>query len=458
MKTNVLLSILLLVMIPTALARETPPPGGEPRAYELPGSTSMTLDNGLKLTLIDFGAIPKVTIVATVAAGNLHEGDALWLADLTGEMLLEGAGDRDSNELAAASANMGGEIGVGVGVTETQAAIDVLSEFGPDAIALLSDVLRRPALPASEFERVRSNLLKNLAIARTQPQTIASQAFRKRLFGDHPYGAGLPDPEEFEKLTIDDVRRFAADHYGAADAHIYVAGKFDRTEVIAAVKRHFGDWAGPRVTAQFVAPAGTPVPGREFIARAEAPQSTLYLGLPVVDPTHPDYIALSVTNTLLGGSFGSRITSNIREDKGYTYSPRSTLSVSRQSGYWVQTADVTTDVTGPAIDEIVNEIQRLQAAPPPAEELDRIKNYRIGTFVLGNATRGGLISQLQFLQTHGLGPDYLTEFVSRVNAITPQRVQEVARRYLDVGEMALVVVGDPNVVPAQLDALDRVAR
>ena len=458
MKAKVLLPIVLFLLALGSAARETPPAGGEPRQYVLPGSSSLTLASGVQLTMIPFGNIPKVTIVATVAAGNLHEGDQLWLADLTGEMLLEGAGDRDSDELAAASANMGGEIGVGVSVTQTQAAVDVLSEFGANAVALLADVLRRPTLPASEFERVRSNLLKNLSIARTQPQTIASEAFRKRLFGDHAYGVGLPDPAAFRALTIDDVRRFVRDHYGATGAHVYVAGKFDRDAIIAAVERQFGNWQATPTTTEFVTPPNTPRPGREFIARPDAPQSTLYLGLPVVDPSHPDYIALSLTNTLLGGSFGSRITSNIREDKGYTYSPRSSLSVNRQSGYWVQTADVTTNVTGPAISEIANEIERLQATPPPAEELQRMKNYRTGTFVLGNATRGGLISQLQFLQTHGLGPEYLAGFVQRLNAVTPAQVQEMARKYLGVDKMTLVVVGDPDIVPGQLDALERISR
>ena len=452
-----LLSVLATTLAISSMALETPPAGGEPREYRLPASATIELPNQMKVTLIPFGNIPKVTISVAVQAGNVHEGSDSWLADLTGQMLLQGAAQLDSDELAVASANMGGEVGVSVGVNATRVGIDVLSEFDTAAIALLADVLRQPALPESELERVRNNLLKNLSISRQQPGTLADQAFRKALFADHPYGSGLPDPTAFGALTIEQVRDFHQTNFGARGAHIYIAGQFNRDAVIAAVRREFGDWQVGAESA-LPLPPSTPAPGLTFIDRVDAPQSTVYLGLPVVDPRNPDYIGLSLLNTLLGGSFSSRITSNIREDKGYTYSPRSRISVNKNSGYWVETADITTNVTGPAIDEIFNEIERLQTQAPGADELTRSKNYRIGTFVLGNATRSGLISQLAYLNTHGLTLDYLTSYVERLNAVSPQEIQRLAGKYLNVADMTLVVVGDPLIVPAQLDALDRIPR
>ncbi|MEM6640053.1 MAG: pitrilysin family protein [Pseudomonadota bacterium] len=439
-----------------AIAKEAPPTGGEPREFRLASANTVTLDNGIPVTLVPYGNIPKATVSITLPVGSAHDGDTPWLADLTGSMLTEGAGGLDSDGLAARSADMGGEIGVGVGTNQTQIGLDVLSEFAPDAVALVADVIRRPALPADAFERVRANLLKNLAIAVQQPQTQADEAFRKALFGDHPYGDGLPTPDELNALTIDDVRGFVQRHYGGNGVRIYVAGRFDERAVMSAITRAFGDWPSVDRTA-FVAPSVNTAPGVTFIPRPNAPQSTLYMGLPLVDPSHPDYVALSVLNTLLGGSFSSRITSNIREDKGYTYSPRSSVSVNRASGYWVQRADVTTNVTGPSIKEIVYEIERLQNEAPSAEELDRIKNYLTGVFVLRNATRGALIGQLQFLNTHGLTRDYLEGYVKRVNAVTPEQVRELAERYLPVDAMTLVVVGDPDIVPDQLEALEKPA-
>lgn len=452
MQRKIIMALVLVMAGLGAGAKEFPPLGGEPREYQLPSATTVALASGVRITMVPFGTIPKVMVVATVQAGNLNEGEHVWLADLTGEMLLQGAGARDSDALAAAAADLGGELAVNVGVRNTQTSIDVLSEFGSEAVALIADVVRRPALPESELMRVRSNLLKNLAIAREQPQTQADEAFRKILFGTHPYGVGLPDPEAFEALSIDHVRAFHRDNFGAARTHIYVAGQFDREQMMKAIRTQFGDWTAGAAPVSLMPPT-SPVPRVTFIPRPGAPQSTVYMGIPAVDPSHEDYLPLSLMNTLLGGSFGSRITANIREDKGYTYSPRSNVVVRFGSGYWLQTADITTESTGPAINEIIKEIQLLQASPPSAQELTRSQNYRTGTFVLGNATRAGLIGQLQFLDTHGLPRSFLTDFVRKLNAITPAQVTEMARKYLKVGQMTVVVVGDPEVVPEQISTL-----
>lgn len=352
-------ALLLLAPLPgtpAVAAKELPPAGGEPREYRLPSADTQALDNGLRLTLIPFGKIPKATISITVQAGNLHEGEDIWLADLSGEMLLQGAGDLDNDGLAAAAANMGAEIGVGVGIDRTHVSIDVLSEFSAAAVALLAKVVRQPTLPTDELARVRGDMLKNLAIRRTQPQAQAEQAFRKRLFGEHPYAVGLPTPADFRALDIDDVRRFHGQNFSAARTHIYVAGLFDHDAVVTAVNEHFADWAAGEA-ARSDPPTDIGQPGVTLIDRPDAPQSTVYLGVPVVDPTHPQFVELSLMNSLLGGSFSSRITSNIREDKGYTYSPRSSVTARVGSAYWVQTADITTEATGAALKEIFSTLR-----------------------------------------------------------------------------------------------------
>jgi predicted Zn-dependent peptidase len=193
-----------------------------------------------------------------------------------------------------------------------------------------------------------------------------------------------------------------------------------------------------------------------LIDRPGAAQSTLYLGLPVIYPGSPDYIPMIVTNALLGGSFASRITSNIREAKGYTYSPNSQLSTRFRDAYWVEVADVTTAVTGPSLKEIFYEIDRLQKEPPTEEELQGIKNYLAGIFVLNNSTRGGVINQLAFVDLHGLDDKYLTTYVQKVFAVTPKDVQRIAQTYLLGDKMTLVVVGDKSKVADQVSAFGQV--
>ena len=189
----------------------------------------------------------------------------------------------------------------------------------------------------------------------------------------------------------------------------------------------------------------------DVVDRPGASQSNLLVGLPTVPPGHEDWIPLQITNSLLGGSFSSRITSNIREDKGYTYSPFSQVSTRYQDAYWVQSAAVTTDVTGPALKEIMYEIDNLQENPPPVEELDGIKNYAAGIFTLQNSTRNGIINMLSYLELQELPDSYLTDYVSNVYLITPEQVSGIAETYLRDEDMTLAIVGDRSQISEQVE-------
>jgi zinc protease len=331
----------------------------------------------------------------------------------------------------------------------------VLSEHGAKAVAMISDVLRRPTLPESELERIKRDFDRELALARTQPQSLAREAFLGVLYPDHPYGRVYPSEAQLRAYTIDDVRRFHGSNFGAARTRLYVAGRFDRAALEAAIDQTFGDWErGPapvNVPPNPIARAQV-----KLIDRPDAPQSTILLGIPTIDPSHPSFMNVSVMNTLLGGSFSSRITLNIRESKGYTYSPNSQVSARYRSGYWVEQADVTTDVTGPALKEIFAEIDRLRKEPPSPAELKGIQNYRAGVFVIQNSTRGALIGQLAFIDLHGLPDEYLTCFVERVYAFTPEQISAAAREHIRPEAMTLVVVGDLKKIRAQLEALPQV--
>jgi predicted Zn-dependent peptidase len=187
-----------------------------------------------------------------------------------------------------------------------------------------------------------------------------------------------------------------------------------------------------------------------MIDRKDAPQTTIMLGLPTLDPSKPDYLPLQVTNSLLGGSFGSRITSNIREDKGYTYSPFSTINSGYRVAIWYEQADVTTEHTGASLGEISKEIKRLQTEAPSAEELKGIQNYEAGIFVLQNSTPGGIINQLNNLDFHGLPDSYLTDRVKNIYQVTPEKIQQMAKDYYKYEDMTLVLVGDKKQLDKQI--------
>ena len=433
-------------------AKEDPPEGGTPKPFNLPARETLVLDNGLKVSFIEFGVVPKVAVSVVVRTGNLNEGDDTWLADFTAEMMREGAGGKSAVEIANAAASMGGDVGISVGVDTTVAGIDVLSEFGPDAVALLADIVTRPALPESQLERIRADFLRNLSVAKSQPQSLAAEAFADLIYGDHAYGTAFASEEQINSYTIEDIRGYYGANFGARRTHVYVAGIFDIAAMTAAIEAAFAGWgAGPDILLSPPEPqSGKRV---ELLARPGAPQSTVRLGLPVIDVTHEDYVPLVVTNTLLGGYFSSRITSNIREDKGYTYSPFSRIENRYHDAVWSQQADVTTAQTGAALKEIYYEIDRLQAEAPSTAELTSIKNYRAGVFVLQNATRTGLIRQLSAVDLQGLDDSYLSGYVDRVFAVSPEQVSAMANQYLRDEDMALVVVGDLETVRPQLAEL-----
>ena len=423
-------------------AKEVPPAGGTPKDFTLPPKQQYQLDNGLMVTLVPYGSIPKVTISARIMAGNLNEGEDTWLADLTADLMEEGTRNRSAEDVAREAADMGGSLSIGVGLDQTSVTGEALAEFAPGMVALLADILLEPAFPADQMDRLKRDAVRNVEVALNDPSTMGQIAFSKALYGDHPYGRLFPDIEQINSYTVEQIRAYYEENFGARRTHVYVAGMFDEAAVKAAIDKAFSDWkAGPE---PLVMPP-EPAQGRQYvdmINRANASQSNVFLGLPTIDPSQPDYIGLQATNAILGGSFGSRITSNIREDKGYTYSPRSSLSVRRLDGYWVQQAAITTDDTAAALKEIFYEINRLRDEAPPQEELTAIQNYMAGIFTLRNSTRQGIINVLNQVALHGQSDSYLTEYVSRVYALKPEDISRIATRYLRPDDMTLVVVGD----------------
>jgi len=452
MRRLLIIAALAVAPVTSALAQPkvTPPAGGTPKDFKLPEKREFALPNGMDVTLVPFGTVPKATISLAIRLGNVNEGpNEVWLADVMGDLMNEGTKSLTATQIAELTAGMGGGIGVGVGPDQTTIGGSVLSERAADFVRLIADVAQNPRFPESELPRIKAARVRQVAIAKSQPQPLAQERFYQVLYGDHALGRLYPTEAMLNGYTVDQIRAFHAKNFGAARAHLYVAGAYDAAAVEKAIRESFGDWAkGPDPVTNVPKPKS----GRrvELIDRPNAVQSTVVIGLPVPGASHADYTALSVTDALLGGAFGSRITTNIREQKGYTYSPYSTITTHYGDAFWGEFADVTTNVTGPSLKEIFGEIDRLRKEPPPAAELRGIQNNMAGIFTLQNASRGGVVGQLQFVDLHGLPDTYLTEYVKRVMAVSPADIQRVMRTYLRPENMTIVVVGDKKVIEAQV--------
>ena len=435
---------------PPAAPKQTPPAGGPARDFALPPRTDFTLPNGLLARLVPFGDIPKTTILVSIQAGGVHEAAGQQgVASLLSRLMQEGTTSRPAATVAEQVARMGGSLSIYAGDDQTQVYADCLSEFAPDLVALLADVVQHPALPAAELPRLKTDFKRQLALRRAQPGSQAQEKLLGAVYAGHPYGRPLPTDAQVDALTLDQVKAFYQNEFGARRTAIFAAGKFDLAAVRQAIEADWSAWPGGPAPRIEVAKA---LSKPEVLTqdRPGAPQSTLLLGLPVADPTSPDYTRLRVTNSLLGGSFGSRITRNIREDKGYTYSPYSYLDTNYHSGVWIDAADVTTKDTYNSLKEILKEIERLQKTPPTAEELRGIQNYEVGLFVLRNASPNGIVGQLSTMHLQGLPDTYLTEQVQRLNAVTPAQVSATTRQYIRPEAMTTVVVGDQKVIAPQL--------
>jgi predicted Zn-dependent peptidase len=456
-RTTIVLAIALFAS--SALAqKQTPPPAATPKGFNIPTIRRVELPNGLEVRFVPYGEMPKATVRLVVQTGNMDESaNEVWLSDLTADLLEQGTATRTAEQLAREAALMGGPLEVSVTANQTSISADVFSESAPAAVELIADVARNPRFPESELSRLKADRVRTLSISRSTPQAVAQEKFFSVIYPNHPYGRVYPTEAMLQGYTLEQVKGFYDRHFGASRSFLYVVGRFDANAVERAIRDAFGTWkAGTAATRASITPVSKR--GLYFVERPGAVQSTLYIGLPTIDPSNRDYLPLTVMNSLLGGSFGSRITSNIRENKGYTYSRQGVVQTRLGSGTWIEIADVTTNVTGPSIKEILGEIDRLRTEPPTAAELTGIQNYLAGTFVLRNSSRSGIAAQLAFVDLYGLSEYYLRTYVQTVYALTPADIQRLANTYVDPSRLAIVVVGDPATVPEQIKTYGEIVR
>ncbi|MEO7133257.1 MAG: pitrilysin family protein, partial [Vicinamibacterales bacterium] len=341
---------------PAASPRQRPPPGDQLKPFPISATETIALPTGFTATLVPWGAIPKAVVHLVVDVGDSDErDDQRGLAELTANVLREGTTLHDASALSGMLAGIGGSLRIVVNPDQTSLATDVLSDSVTDAVAILAEVLQRPAFPAAQLSRLRQTLLSKASLAKTTAAGVAQERFASVLYGAHPYGRTAPSREQLEPLTIEDLQAFHESRFRAARAHLYVLGQFSAPLVKRAVTDAFGQWAaGESAKRQPVAGASTGTV--HVVDRPQSSQATLNIGLPVISPAHNDYVTLTLVTTLLR----ARISENIRERKGYTYSPRTQLVARPAASHWIQTADVSIDTAGAALAEIFKEVQRVR--------------------------------------------------------------------------------------------------
>jgi zinc protease len=437
------------------------PQVGAPPRFSLPRAIESSLASGLTLSLVPYGTTPTARVELTIDAGTADDQDRVGIAELVGDYLREGSRTRNTESLARETSGMGvvgGEIGTLVRPYTTWAGGEVLSESAPALVELIGDLVRNPAFAPADLARLKANQVRRISVRRTQPATLATTRINRVLFPNHPSDR-IPTDEMVQGLTLDDVRRFHATHFVARRAHLYVAGVFDAPAVEAAARRAFADWApgdaAPRVPHTTVnrADARSDRPLIHLLDRPGASQARIHVSVPTVDPAHPDHHALELLNLMLGSVQTSRIIANVRERHGYSYNVSSRLARRPGSSQWALTADVANDVTGAALREILAELARVVAEPPPEDELHRYQTFMTGLLISENASPSGLLDTLRYFDLYGVDAEHRATVLDRVRAVAPADIQRVARTYFQPRDLVVAVVGDRAVVASQLAAI-----
>ena len=434
----------------------TPPVPGPAPSLTLPAPERRTLPNGLEVVYVRHGALPVVHATLVVPAGSAADpAGAPGLAVFTAGMLDEGAGGRSALDLAGELELLGAALSTGAGVDAAQLDLHVLSDRLPAALALLADIAARPDFPEAEVQRVREERLTELARARDEPRIIAGNAFSALVYGDaHPYGR-LPAVESTRRMDRAALDGFHRRHYRPAGSTLILVGDVDPEALHPVVERAFGGWSG--TTAPPPALPGAPAPERTTLYLVDKPgaaQSEIRIGHVGVPRSHPDYFPLVVLNTVLGGSFTSRLNTNLREVHGYAYGAGSSFSFRRGAGPFTASSAVFTAKTDSAVIEFFRELRRIREEAVPADELERAKRYVALGLPRRFETTADVAAQVAELEVHGLSLDLYNDYVARVLAVTPADVRRVAGEYLRPDRAVVVVVGDLQQIEPRLRLLD----
>ena len=440
---------------PPAPDRATRPALDAAPALRLPPIQQLTLANGMRVIVMSKRDLPLVQVNLIIDAGSVHDNAQLGVAGLTAAMLDEGAAGKNTLQIADEFEVLGARFSVGAGLHNTTLSVRASTPRIDAAMKLASDVLLRPDFPAAELDRLRIERLTGLVRRHDDPNSIASVLADETLFGkQHPYGRSAIGTEAtLRAMNVDQLRQFYRTYYTPSRTTAIVVGDIDAAGAQRLLESAFGSWTAQSNVAQTNVPTATQVSGRVIylVDKPGAAQSIIRLGRIGVPRSTRDYFALEVMNTILGGSFTSRLNQNLREKHGYAYGASSGFSYLPSAGPWVAASAVQTQSTGPALMEFMNELRAMRQ-PIPADEVERARNFLAMRYPAGFQSVSGIAARLGELVQYGLPLDYFNTYVQNVLAVTPADVERVARQYIDPENVAIFVVGDRKVVEPQIRA------
>lgn len=447
----------MIVLAQQSLDRTKVPPPGPTPVLRVPAWTRTQLANGATLIVSERHTLPLVSFNITFVGGSnqFEPAGKLGVAAMTASMLDEGTKTRSGDELSDALQLLGTDISSNVGGEQGSLSFVSTTKNFDATLAILADMMLNSTFPSDALERLRGRTLVNLTQAKDQPTVVGAQIFNKILYGDsHPYGQRTTE-DSVKAITRDDVVAFQKAYYQPGRAIITVVGDVSPAKIKAAVEKGLAGWAKAGEKPSFEYPKLPELqPAKIYlIDKPGAAQSVFNIGLPGPPRNTPDYFALQVLNTILGGQFQSRLNANIREQKGYSYGVSSNFGYGKGPGPFRAGGSIFSGKTDAALIEFMKELKGIVSEKPITdEELKTAKESLIQGLPQRFASVSAISNSITGLAVQGLPDDYYQTYAKNVSAVTRDDLQRVAKRYIDLGHLAIVIVGDRSSVEGPLKA------
>jgi zinc protease len=438
-------------------AQVKPPTPSPLRPYAFPKVEQFTLDNGLKVILVEKHTLPVVLGRVIIDAGAMREpASKNGLASLTGRLLPEGTGDITGAEFARRMESMGAAYNAAGVFNNTFADVVALKNVFPDALALAAQTVIAPSFPENEFGRVKAQALAAYQQRRAQASGLASDAFIRVAFDSTaPFSRpSAGTTATISGLTRDDVVNWHRTMFAPSAATLLLVGDITPAEARAVAQRAFGGWSTTRATMAPVANPAQKYTGTRIVLvdRPGSVQSSVVIGQAGFQATDPDYLDMLALNHVLGGAVSSRLNTNLREKRGYTYGIFSGLDLRAGAGAYTVTSEVRTNATDSALVEAIGEYRRMVTEPVPASELQGAVNNLVSGFPSSVQSVQALTNRIQNLIIWGLPVDFYVTYRERLAAVTPEDVSKVATSRLTPDNLIVVVAGDVAKIEAPIRA------
>ena len=414
----------------------------------LPKGQETTLPNGLRVIVLESHRVPTFSMQMVVMSGGLSDpADYHGLASFTAALLREGTATRKSKDIAEQTDTIGSTLTAGAGLSSLTSVISAsgLVENFDQALELFADVILNPKFPQEEVDKYKTRQLQQLQFQRSIPQFLAAERFQRAIYGDHPAGLIVPPQDALKRIASADLAGFHSMYYRPNNALLAIVGDVTLKDLMPKLSQAFGSWQKSDVPATSIPAA--PEPGAaqiQLINRPGSVQTVLQLWNLGIERTNPDYFAVAVMNQILGGGPAGRLFLNLREDKGYTYGAYSSFGGSKYRGTVISSSEVRTDVTDGAMKEFMYELNRMRDEKVSAVELENAKRAMVGSFALSLEQPAALLQNMVQQKIYDMPADYWDTYPQRVMATTVEDVQRVAQKYIDMGHLQIVAVGDAS--------------